>query len=216
MKDTDKKPIEPKNTETKAIAKPWSREHTLEFLKNNALTDCDPKFILDHLAETIAKFREDTSNQELSTTLNEEAAKAVPIIALHTHYLAAEGVSQRYRGFIIQFTNELIQEYQCKAPSETALAEAVALSYARMLEFSKEFNNALRIDYLSTEKNSYYGMLAKEADRAHRQFTSSLLVLKQLRSPSIEVNIKAKTAFIAQNQQVNATTPDPLANKETL
>ena len=53
-------------------------------------------------------------------------------------------------------------------------------------------------------------MLSKERDRAHRQYLSTIMTLKQLKAPAIEMNIKAKTAFVSQNQQINV----PQAPKE--
>jgi hypothetical protein len=49
--------------------------------------------------------------------------------------------------------------------------------------------------------------MGKELDRAERHFFTALNTLKQIKSPMLEMNIHAKTAFIAQNQQINATPP---------
>ena len=201
-----KKTKKTKKQESTAVTKPLSPDELRKILIDSAGTSCDPKMILKKLGTTIAAWRDSESEDEgITDEVNEIFRKAMPIVALDTHYLAAESVSDRYRSFMIQFANDITQEYGCKTPSEKALAQTIAMSYGRILELSSAFNNSQHIEFLSSEKNGYYGMIAKELDRAHRQFTSSMLVLKQLKSPNLEVNIKAKTAFVAQNQQVNAT-----------
>lgn len=215
MTDTNKKPHEPKVVETKMLTKPFTHEQTLDFLKKCALVDCDPKGILDKLSATFVEYRSDPKpSKELSTRLQEEVQQALPIITLDTHYLIAEVVGERYRPFVITFAKQLIDEYQCKTPSEKALAQNIAISYVRSIELSNRATSMARTDSTSQEKNGYYGALSKELDRAQRQFTSSLLVLKQMKSPNLEVTIRAKTAFIAQNQQVNATSSDVKAGTE--
>jgi hypothetical protein len=214
MTDTNKKLPQPKTVETKELAKPFTDEQTLDFLKECALAKCDPKGILKRLSATAFAWYENSKpSKELRARLQEEVGEALPIIALDTHYLIAEVVGERYRPFVITFVKQLIEEYQCKTPSEKALAQNVAVSYVRSIELSNRATSMARADSTSQEKNGYYGALSKELDRAQRQFTSSLLVLKQMKSPNLEVNIKAKNAFIAQNQQVNATSPDQMAGK---
>jgi hypothetical protein len=52
--------------------------------------------------------------------------------------------------------------------------------------------------------NGYYSQFGKEADRSFRQFQSALCLLRQFKSPPISVTVKTNTAFVAQNQQLNA------------
>jgi hypothetical protein len=49
----------------------------------------------------------------------------------------------------------------------------------------------------------HYSVMSKELDRANRQFITALTTLKQMKAPSIEINVTAKTAFVAENQQFN-------------
>ena len=215
MSEQKKTKPEEKPVETKAVAKPLTHEQLRGWITKAAMADCDPKNVLDRLAKSSQEWREnDKPSKEVVAKMHSDIGDALPIVALETHYLAAESVSQRYRPFVVQFAQDIVAEYQCKTPSEKALAQSVAIAYGRILELSKSFNSSQHIEFLSSEKNGYYGMIAKELDRAHRQFASSLLVLKQMKSPTLEVNIRAKTAFIAQNQQVNATSPDLSAGNE--
>ena len=58
-------------------------------------------------------------------------------------------------------------------------------------------------------------MLSKEVDKAHRQLIMALTTLKQIKNPPVEFNVKAKTAFLAQNQQINAVN-NPVQQDENI
>jgi len=108
------------------------------------------------------------------------------------------------------------EEYDCKTASEYALAELAAGSYVRSLEASRELIDAragVTNLFCLVEKTGYCKMLSKEIDRANRQFTSAILTLKQLKAPSMTLNVKAKNAFIAENQQFNMSA-DPNRQNE--
>ncbi len=190
-----------------ALAKPTPPEEIKNILKEQAKTNYDPRYLLQKAGKTFADFLAAPKlNKELATQFQRELEAAMPIVALDTHYLVAETVGDHYRSFVVQFANDLITEYQCDTPSEKALAENIAGAYGRTLELSRRIYAAVNVDLISNENNCYYNMLSRELEHAQRQFLSSLLVLKQLKSPNMEVNIKAKTAFISQNQQINANT----------
>ena len=66
-----------------------------------------------------------------------------------------------------------------------------------------------QVEYLTHEKNGYYSLISKELDRAHRQYITTLTLLQQIKQPSIKVNVKTKNAYIAENQQINASDLKP-------
>lgn len=191
--------------ETKTIKKVMTIEEVKRAVKSCAIASGDPKEVLKRFGKTLTEWRDTKKpSKELTDRMHSQAAQALQTVALETHYLAAEVVGENYRTFVIDLTNQLIEEYQCGTASEKTIAENIAISYGRVLELSRATTSMARQEYTTHEKNVYYSVLSKELDRAQRQFTSSLLVLKQMKSPTLEVNIKAGTAFIAQNQQVNA------------
>lgn len=162
----------------------------------------NPDVLLDKLAKEIAK----NGNKELSDEIMGDFHKAVMAIGLSTHLPIAETVREEYRIFLVEMARSIEAEYDCKTPSEKALAETIASSYVRVIQFSRELTLCTKEKSLSQEKNGYYAMVSKEVDRANRHFTTALMTLKQLKSPTLEVNVKAKNAFIGQNQQFNAST----------
>jgi hypothetical protein len=68
-------------------------------------------------------------------------------------------------------------------------------------------NTLTRVDYFTNNINGYYGILSKEVDRANRHMLNAIAMLKQIKSPPLNVSIHTKAAFIAQNQQINTEPP---------
>lgn len=120
-----------------------------------------------------------------------------------THVALLEAFEKRYWGLAREFTKQLIEEFECKTVGEKALAEVVANAYLRILDNSRRLNNELECTNITHERNVYIANMSKQVDRANRQFLSSLMTLKQLKAPVIELNIKANTAFVSNNQQIN-------------
>lgn len=195
---TDKKQIIKRDTGTLANAK--NAQLMRDFVQNHS-PYYNPDILLDKLAKKIAE----NGDKTLSDELMQDFHKAVMAVGLSTHLPIAETVREEYRTFLIEMVQSIEKEYDCKTPSEKALAETVASSYIRVIQFSRELTLCTKEKSLSHEKNGYYSLVSKEVDRANRHFTTALLTLKQLKSPTMEVNVKAKNAFIGQNQQFNAS-----------
>lgn len=141
-----------------------------------------------------------TGRQLLTTTL-------LPSRSIQKNDLSTtpfmESVTDGYQDLIVSFTNELIIEHDCKTPTEIALARMAAAAYVKSCDYSEELRNCRGDTWLSGAKNGFFSMIGKEIDRANRQFMSAIIALKQLRSPSIEINVTAKNAFVAGKQQFN-------------
>ena len=125
-------------------------------------------------------------------------------LGIDTHVPVANGVKAEYRPFLFEMTKRIEQEYDCKTAIEKSLAEMVALSHIRVIHLSTVFNCYIvgSVD-LTKEKTDYYNMIGKELDRASKQLLNATLTLRQIKTPILPFNVNAKTAFIAQNQQIN-------------
>jgi len=132
--------------------------------------------------------------EKLARTYSDGAYAIIPLTKV---------VTKEYQDLAVRLTHDLIAEYDCKTPTEMSLARMAAIAYAKSFDYSEELRNSRELDWLSPAKNGYFSMIGKEVDRANRQFMSAIMALKQIKAPSIEVNVTAKTAFIAQNQQLN-------------
>lgn len=138
------------------------------------------------------------------------------------HEALIRSVESQYQSFALEHCNHLITEYDCTTPSDKMLCELAAGTLARYLSVSHKLNY-LRDEYWSntnrrTRRSSRHqeqeeewttlrdhlqriAIEAKEVDRSLRQYQSIIRQLTYKKSPVPEVHIK--TAFLAQNQQVN-------------
>lgn len=218
---TDKnsnKPVVKEEIKTE-VTKP--KESTIErtrCLIRDAKAACDPVSIIQGLDKEINDYvamKDGTEKDKRLQTLNEKYSSATYIYALDNHYAATDTVKKEYKPMVIEITNQFIAEYQCKNASEKALAELAASAYARYMQYSASFQNIANIEWLSPEKNGLYANYSKEVDRAHRQFMMAITTLKQIKSPTPQINVRTNTAFVAQNQQVNAV-KEELPERKTL
>lgn len=115
----------------------------------------------------------------------------------------AESVSERFRPLVIEFSNDLIEEYKCITQGEKALAQVVANAFIRIIEFSQTLHNWRNVEFVDDQQTRHYSKIGKELDRANRQFVSAIGTLKLMKASSIELNVTANNAFIAENQQIN-------------
>lgn len=129
---------------------------------------------------------------------------ALFVLGLDTHTPVAESVDDEYRYFINEIIQRIEREYGCKTSIEKILAETIALSHIRIICLSKTMNNYIlgKIS-INKEINDYYRIIGKELDRAQRQLDSAIMTMRQIKMPRASFKINAKTAFIAQNQQVD-------------
>jgi len=68
-------------------------------------------------------------------------------------------------------------------------------------------------EYISNDKNGFYAMISKETEKQSRLYLHTLSMLKALKAPQENISIRAKNAFIAQNQQFNNQSTPPWENQ---
>jgi hypothetical protein len=116
----------------------------------------------------------------------------------------SEIVNEEYSYLIKDFIVKTEKEYQCKTAIEKSLAELIALSHIKIITISKTMNYYLSGKAgINKDVNDFYSVISKELDQAHRQLTNSVITLRQIKVSTSSFNVNAKTAFIAQNQQIN-------------
>lgn len=197
----------PAKPEEKSLKKPFTVDEVRNIIKEDIHLACDPDYVLKDATKKFNAWMDAPTDKEagvIKKDMMEVHDKALLVLGLETHYPLADMVSQRYRGLAIEVARQLEKEYDCKASSERLLAQTTAGIYIKIIEYSRQLMACTQDISLSNEKNSYYSMISKELDRAHRQLITALTTLRQIKNPPIELNVKAKTAFVAQNQQINA------------
>lgn len=146
------------------------------------------------------------SNKDLTLYLHKNSL-------LMQSVMASENVN--YAAVASDLAGEFKDEFGCTKPSEIILCQLAANAYVRVMRLSMlMFGNYLtgEEEYLSNEKNQRFSIQSKELDRAERQLQTALNNLRNLRQPTLKVNIKTQNAFVAQNQQLNNTNENNNAN----
>lgn len=200
----NKKPTNNPDT-NKKVVKTFTPEHVSKVIRSHK-ADITPSKLLSDIAKLWNEYEaSDGKNEELVNKLNTKLDHAATLYVLENHYALAETINKdKIRTLFIEMTNQLIEEYDCKTTSERMLAQTAGWSYSRMIEYGGRLNNLLEIEFLSSEKNGFYSLLSREVDRSTRQYITALTTLKHLKQPPVRVSFKAKNAFVAQNQQINA------------
>ena len=167
------------------------------------------------------------NEQARTTAATKYEAREVEILKAFetdTHVALVEGTDYRYQATVLQHCADLIKEYDCTTPSEKALCEFAAMAFVRHLSYTRKLkdladeswslaNRRTRRPtrhymgeqeetwYLASDHIRHINATSKEIDRAQRQYQTAIGQLAQMKSPVPEVHIK--TAFMAQNQQIN-------------
>ncbi len=202
--------------EDRAIIEKMTIEEAKDFIDQIANIPGDPKHIMKKLSEDLLpQINSGKANKKIYKETEKVIRKALTAFGLDTHYPLVEIVNERYRPLAIEFSRQLIEEFDCKTPSEKALSQIVVNAYLRVLDDSRKYNSCLEAGkYLSNERTKHLAVISKQLDRSNRQFITALATLKQIKTPLLEVNVKTKTAFISQNQQLNISPSDKNENIE--
>lgn len=169
-----------------------------EVLSQNAVGD-DPIAVIRDLQKELRDTR-----KVQDTTTEGKLYKAMTLLEFENGTLVTAVISGKYRTFCIDFSRNLQKEYQCELPSEKATAELIALNFVRVLEIQSKINSCLvKVDFIDIEVR-LLAILSKELDRANRHYFNALQMLKMLKQPALEVNIRAQTAVVGQNQIIQS------------
>lgn len=196
-------------TAINAVTKKYSPEETKEMLLEMAIPEGDLKTSLKKFGEVlIPKFFHGNEKEktEALKDLNEKALEVLSSLETDTHVALMESFNPQYRGLAKELSTQIIKDYNATTSTEKVLSELVANAFIRVIDNSRRLNNDLGGPGVSITENKtkYLTMLSLQIDRANRQFLNALVTLKQLKSPTVEMNIKTTNAFVAQNQQINA------------
>ena len=186
------------------VAKKITTDVIEEKLKKD-IYDLSRKTTLNKLADLLEEYTKDENkeNKQLEDKLWKQLKKTYSFSNFENHYFLVDTVDDKFGPFIADFTNQIIAEYECKTATEKSLAQLIAGAFTNVMHYSQKLKSLTSEEYLSHEKNGYYSLISKEIDRSHRQYTSALMTLKQLKSPTISVKVNAQAAFVATNQQFN-------------
>lgn len=115
-----------------------------------------------------------------------------------------------------KLTDQIIKDYNCQTALELLLAGRVAALSWRLNHWES------LLDMMLSDGSDAYNFsssaddtqrkavkeLSKGVESTHRQWLTSILLLKELKQPTLNLQIKTKNALIAQNQQINVEKPE--------
>ena len=185
-----------------------------QFLAESTTLPIDPHILLQNLGLVIKKFHDAEDKGDVGKELLEKLNEAISIVSLDSHYGLAKATIEDLRPFAIEFSRQLVAEYDCITPTEKALVETIAAAYIRILEFTGYMTRMTRDERCSMILSGAYKVASQELDRANRHFINAVSTLKQLKSPTMNIQVKATNAFVAQNQQVNTASLEPSVGNE--
>ncbi len=99
----------------------------------------------------------------------------------------------------------LIKEYDCKTPIELMLVDRIVANYWRSMRLDTTLNQLIEERgggyTFNDSKMNVIRELSKGLESASRLLNTSIMLLRELKQPAL--NVKVKNAIIGQNQQFN-------------
>lgn len=97
------------------------------------------------------------------------------------------------------------KEYACETTTEKMLAEQIGFAQIKLFAYSDALDVWLNAAGRSKSpiKGREIDALSRHIDRTQRQMLAAITVLRQIKYPHLQVNVIARNAFVAQNQQIN-------------
>lgn len=129
-------------------------------------------------------------------------------LAVHSHgadstMLMARAFDGDDRAYVLALAEQMQAEYGCAGASEKTLANVAAAAHVMYLAYSRRLEAQMNIETITTKRNQYIANLSKQADRAYRQYTKAISLLRSAKQPAVKLNVAAKEVYLAQNQQIN-------------
>lgn len=208
-------PAEPDKPKKTNKVKEMTHDEFVDFVVPHILMPYSSKELIKELKNLYAEAVETDDpkkRKKLQKIVNKKSVDLTAIMSIETKGNALLGVEESKRSFAMRMCEELEKEYRVTTYSEKMLVQSITIAYCRMQEYIRYFRNYAADEWPTSAKGKYLSTLGKEIDRANRQYLTALQVLKSFKQPPLKVSVTAKTAFIAQNQQNNATSLLPQNN----
>jgi hypothetical protein len=181
------------------------KKRTAEEVKTLVLdsgTGFDAKHVFIKAAEELEDFK-DTKQIGSDTYLY----KSMTLYEFDKGVLLVNALPELYRVFALEFSKNLQSDYKCIDQGEKSLAEVVALNFVRTIYMQDRITAYLAMRSINDVGVKYLDFVSRELDRAQRHYLGSLQALRTLHNPSFEVNIRANTALVGQNQAIQVKNP---------
>jgi len=198
------------NNQSKELIKKEERQAAIERLRKIFAEDMDffnPDSEIGELIDLLNKKKLTAEDEKERDKLQLEIAKA---FGLKNGLWAINISYNKYYKFLATARGMLVKEYDCKTPIELMLADRIIANYWRSMRLDTTLNQLIETKEgghtFNDSKMNVIRELSKGLESASRQLNTSILLLKELKQPSL--NVKVKNAIIGQNQQFNMNKQD--------
>lgn len=188
---------------SKELIKKEERETKIEKMQKVFTQSSD--FSSSNIGELLDLFEKKkltNKEKERRDELQLEVSKAN---ALKNGLWAANLSYEKYYKFLSTTRSVLVKEYDCKTPIELMLADRIVANYWRSMRLDMTLSRLIEKEdggyTFDDSKMNVIRELSKGLESASRQLNTSILLLKELKQPTL--NVKVKNAIIGQNQQFN-------------
>jgi len=196
--NTSKSPV--KTEESKSVIDPKDLEERVERVKEGFKNF----YSLESDDDLIKKFIENAKNKN-----NAEGVGEILLyrFGLDNGFILSSIETDKKSKGLLETRRQLIEEYKCTTPTELMLIDRIVSGYWKSMRLErlsrlileKDGGDTLSYDQL---KINLLKEMQKGIEQADRQFTANLTLLKDIKSPKLNVRIKAENAYIGDKQQI--------------
>ena len=178
------------------VVSPEQKEKVLEVIKQFRVP-FDPDVVVESVLKESGE-----AKREQSITPESSIFKALTLFEFNNGMLMGMVLSEQYKTLAVNMSRELQTEFDCKTVSEKATAQLVAINYCRTLEIQRRINSYLQPGSITDMGVKFLDVLSRELDRANRHYLTAVQVLKTMKQPKLQLNIKTDTAILGKNQLI--------------
>ena len=108
---------------------------------------------------------------------------------------------------LARMRQKVIRDYHCKSSLELMLADSIVASYWRIIKNEMILSRLIQKEdgswSFNQSKVNVMKELNKGIDLASRRLNTNIVLLKEMKQPTLKVNVKTNNAFIGDKQQFN-------------
>jgi hypothetical protein len=128
---------------------------------------------------------------------------------------------EQYYEALGEIRRNIVIEYPGKTSFDLLITDRLVANYWRAMKYDTIFNRLIENEEGKFSVDQLRVNILKELNKgieiADRQLNANIILLKELKQPPLSVSVKTKTAFVAQNQQLNINpqvkdNPDEIIN----
>lgn len=191
------------------LSKQEAMKNTIESIAKADLDSLVIQKNLDTLCELKMKYDDCTDDAEKAQCYKKMEGCLDTVrqaFGLDNRSLLVNSVPNDKQPLAVQICEELEKEYNVQTASERALVQSAVEGFIRSMTCSSILTNNRLPKSISHEWVYFIAVCGKEAERAQNQFLKALRLLQQMKAPPMNITINTKNAFVANNQQNNAST----------